>query len=219
MKYYKLTDENDRTLDGHQWGEGVEHIASGKNTLGLQETIECHSNPFLAVFMESTYMPFPKIAHLWECEASGKIKEYLGLWFKVQKLKTLKRIPFTKVTAEQKRAFAILCVLEVYQEKNFKKWASNWFSGQDRTKTKAEATQIVEETSKLMPIINKPRVGRMTDEMRAKHIAVRAGELAYAVHEASQIEYVIHWAVTAILAAKKKVNLVRVAEKTMASAF
>lgn len=217
MRYYILTDQNDRGLDSCQWGKGVEHTVSGKDTIGVQKRIKCYKNPLLAVFVGSTYtyVPCSETAHLWECEVSGRIKECLGLWSEVRKLKTVKRISFAKLTAEQKKAFAILSTLEVYQEKRFKKWASNWLSGQGRAKTKAEAAKITEETSKLIPIINKPRVGKMTDEMRIKHVAVRAGGLAYAVYEASQIEYVIHWAVTAILAAKQRVNLIKIAEQAV----
>jgi len=48
------------------------------------------------------------------------------------------------MTDTQKVAFAILCVLEVYDDSMFVEWAHKWLSGEDRTPDSAhEASQSI----------------------------------------------------------------------------
>jgi hypothetical protein len=77
---------------------------------------------------------------LWEGKGEGEAKfEPLKCGFR--KFTTLKKIPLPEVTDVQKVAFGILCAKEVYKDKDssWNQWADKWLSGEDRTKSSADA--------------------------------------------------------------------------------
>jgi hypothetical protein len=75
---------------------------------------------------------------LWEGKGEGEAKfEPLKCGFR--KFTTLKKIPLPEVTDVQKVAFGILCAKEVYKDSSWNQWADKWLSGEDRTKSSANA--------------------------------------------------------------------------------
>ncbi len=49
MKCYKITDKNDRTYGGCQWGKNVTHTADGQGDLCSEHWIHFYTDRFLAV--------------------------------------------------------------------------------------------------------------------------------------------------------------------------
>jgi len=139
MKLYKLTDKNDQTYGGCQWGENVTVETSGIGNLCGDGFTHWYTHPLLAVLLNPIQGNFDlETAHLWEGKGEV-VKDDRGLKVGCVKALTIKRIPLPEVTLAQKVAFGILCVLEVYEEKSFKVWAENWLSGKDRSKKSAAA--------------------------------------------------------------------------------
>jgi hypothetical protein len=74
----------------------------------------------------------------WEGKGEGEAKfEPLKCGFR--KFTTLRQIPLPEVTDVQKIAFGILCAKEVYKDSSWNQWADKWLSGEDRTKSSADA--------------------------------------------------------------------------------
>ena len=141
MKLYKLTDKNGYTRPGAanacKWGRNVTHKGTGKGELCGPGYIHAYLSPELAVLLNPAHANY-KSPRLYE--ASGVIIKTDGQT-KVGclSLKTTKRIKLPKVTTNQLAAFAILCALEVYNDKDFVRWALDYLSGKDRTQKAADA--------------------------------------------------------------------------------
>ena len=138
MKCYKITDENDQTYGGCQWGEGVTHTADGKGGLCSKHWIHAYSHKLIAVVMNPIHGNYGKGKHLWECEAETG-KNNRGLKFGTTKLTTIKRVWIPEISLNAKTRFGIYCAVEVCKDKGFKKWADNWLSGKGRSETAARA--------------------------------------------------------------------------------
>ena len=138
MKAYKLTDENGRTGNDMQWGEGVTHEATGTGQeLCSDGWIHFYTDLLVGVFMNPRHAGFENpIA--WECKTAGK-ELHEPLKSGCKKLTTIKQIPIPHVTPEQRVAFGILCAKQVYKDENWNIWADNWLSEKDRTKKSAYA--------------------------------------------------------------------------------
>lgn len=54
----------------------------------------------------------------------------------------IKEVPFQEVSAQQKLAFAILALAEVYGDPMYVKWSNAWLSGADRGATAARAIEL-----------------------------------------------------------------------------
>ena len=139
MKCYKITDKNDRTYGGCQWGENVTHIADGQGNLCSEHWIHFYTDTSLAVVINPINGYYdPETMHLWECEAEIG-KDDNGLKFGTTKLTTLKRIAIPSISKAAKIRFAIYCALEVYKDKDFAQWADDWLSGENRSEVAARA--------------------------------------------------------------------------------
>jgi hypothetical protein len=138
MKAYKLTDKNNQTYNGCQWGENITHETDGVGELCGSGWIHFYDDPYLAVLFNPIHAKFNNPI-LWEIETDGRIKQDKGLKFGATKVTTLKQIPLPEITSEQKVTFGILCAKEVYKEKQWNKWTDNWLSGKDRTTYAAHA--------------------------------------------------------------------------------
>ena len=135
MKLYKLTDANDQTYGGCQWGENVEHTASGEGDLCDAGWLHAYTDPLLAVLLNPIHANVTR-PHLWEAE--GEVgKEHHGLKVGCTKLRTLRRVSLPQVTPEQRVRFGILCTKQIYDEPNWNAWADKWLSGKDRSKEAA----------------------------------------------------------------------------------
>ena len=140
MKYYKLTDENNRTKDT-QWGEGVTHEArSTGNKLCSSDVIHVYDHPLKAAIFNSLHADFLEPI-LWQCKVR-KIVANDGLKVGVKRCTTIQQIPVTEISSNQRVRFGILCALAVYKEKTFIQWAKDWLSKKDRTAEAAWAAHI-----------------------------------------------------------------------------
>jgi hypothetical protein len=139
MKLYKLTDQNDQTHGGTQWGEGVTHRGTGVGELCGPGYIHAYTDPLLAVLLNPLHGNFDLTdAHLWE-GAGVVAKNDHGLKVGCVEFTTARRVPLPVVSAVQKVAFGILCALEVYSEPGYVAWARGWLDGSDRSYAAADA--------------------------------------------------------------------------------
>ena len=135
MKLYKLTDDKNCTRGGTEWGKGITHKANRKGKeLCTSDVIHAYRHPLLAVLLNPIHTDFHKI-RLWEAE--GEVVADDGLKVGCKELTTVKRIRVPKITTEQRVRFAILCALEVYNDRDFAKWAEAWLDGSDRSRAAA----------------------------------------------------------------------------------
>ena len=137
MLVYKLTDENNRTYNNTQWGEGVTHTASGRGEMCGPGWIHFYTDPLLAVLLNPIHADFYN-PNCWEAEAVIEINNH-GLKFGTTKLTTLRRIELPEISLEQKVKFGILCALAVHREPGFVNWANAWLDGKDRLASAADA--------------------------------------------------------------------------------
>jgi len=143
----KLTDSNDRTRGGTQWGPGVLHRAPGTGDLCTDGWIHYYRDPMLAVMMDPVDGKFGENAHMWTVTVSGKRKhepDKSG----AQRVRTVERIDMPVVTRTQRQAFGILAAREVYggwanydTDGIWWSWSERWLSGEDRSKDSAITAQ------------------------------------------------------------------------------
>ena len=134
----KLTDKNDQTYGGCQWGEGVTVETSGEGELCGPGWTHWYTHSLLAVLLNPIHGNFDlTTAHLWEGEGEVKKTDH-GLKVGCQKATTLRRVELPEVTTEQRVRFAILCAKEICNEPTWINWADRWLSGEDRTEVSAE---------------------------------------------------------------------------------
>ena len=134
MTGYKLTDKNDQTWGGCQWGPGVTHETDGAGDLCGPGWLHYYSHPLLAVLHNPIHGHFDlATAHLWEAEAGGEIRDDSGLKLGCTKLTTLKRVEIPEIATTQRVAYGILCACEVYDDPGWQSWADRWLSGEDRS--------------------------------------------------------------------------------------
>jgi len=167
-KLYKLTDENGRTRNRTQWGEGVTHSGTGEGGLCGKGFIHAYEDPLVAVFMNPIHAYFPH-PRLWEAEGEIALRDG-PLKCGCVSLTTVREIPLPVVTTEQRVRFAILCAKAVCRDESWNKWADKWLSGEDRSKAGAAGA------------------GEATEAARAAAAAAAAagaGEAAWAAREAA----------------------------------
>jgi len=174
MKAYKLTDHNGQTRNGTQWGENIEHTATGKDKdLCSDGWIHFYTDPLIAVLMNPRHAYFTE-PQLWECETSGEeIHESLKSGCKT--LRTIKRIELPSFTPTQLIAFGILCAKVVCKNTKWNNWADKWLSGDDRRKHDASAAASAAYAASATSI--------------AAYTAAKAASAAYAAAEADAAAY------------------------------
>ena len=149
MKSYKLTDENDQTRNGTQWGENVTHEADGLGDLCGPGWLHYYDDPLLAVLHNPIHGNFDdKTMHLWEIEAEGAIKKEGQMKSGCTKMTTTQRINIPTITNKQRIKYSILCALQVRQEKMFVEWANKWLSGEDQSEESAEEASVAAEAAR-----------------------------------------------------------------------
>jgi len=127
MKFYILTNKKWEDIHGRKWGPGVE------NLIPDEEFWKIYPDPLLAIFFNRVETKQNLIQSgiidpvLWEGERDNI------------RLKTIRQIELPMLTTEHYIRFGILCVLEVYREKPFVKWAEDWLSGKDKSIDTAKA--------------------------------------------------------------------------------
>jgi len=146
MKVYKLTNDKNQTRNSTQWGKNVTHEARGDSKKLCNDSwIHAYPDPILALLMNPIHVYFEK-PHLWECEAVIGLSQADKIG--CTKLTTIKKIRKPKITTKQKRKFAILCALEVYNswkkydlDSHWYKWALSWLNGETSRSTDYLATE------------------------------------------------------------------------------
>ena len=128
--YYKLTNEQDQTYNGFQWGSGVELVKLGGNACS-EQVVHAYIDPILAVMVNPIHGNYSD-PHLWECE--GDMPETDGLKVWGTRCKTIRQIDLPVISVEQKVKFGILCAAQFSQSLDWLQWARNWWSGVDRTR-------------------------------------------------------------------------------------
>jgi hypothetical protein len=135
---YKLTDENDQTHGGCQWGPGVVQQTDGSGELCGPGWIHVYDDPLLAVLHNPIHGNFDlATAHLWECKTNGIRKDDHGIKAGYTEVCTIHRIELPEITDVQKTAYGILCAWFVYHDDRWRKWARRWLSGDNRSESLA----------------------------------------------------------------------------------
>lgn len=130
--FYLITNQENTTWQGKNWGENVSHEESNHNY-----QYDVYQSPLVAAFMYPCYQGSIVNPKLWtavgETQTSGD-----GLRLKFMKLTTLKEYPFTQPSEEQCIVFGILAALNLVQIPIFLDWAKAYLQGKDTTKETAE---------------------------------------------------------------------------------
>lgn len=136
--FYKITDSDDQTYGGCQWGEGVTHEADGLGELCTEHWIHVTIDPLLGIFANPIQGNYDlETAHMWEGEGEpGRIGQ---MKVGCTRYTTLRRISMPQMILEQRIAAGILMSLEVYDRPAYVKWARGWLSGEDRSEWVAAA--------------------------------------------------------------------------------
>ena len=136
MRYWKLTDKENKTQGGTQWGVGITHKAKGEGkSLCSADVIHVYDHPLKAVMFNPIHAAFA-YPHLWEVKVK-KVVAHDDFKGGVKQATTIKQVSLPSITVNQRVRFALYCALAVYKEKTFVSWANNWLVGGDRSKTAA----------------------------------------------------------------------------------
>ncbi len=146
MKAYKLTDENNQTYGGTQWGENVTHHAKGDHpSLCSSSWIHFYVDPLLAVLRNPTDANFEN-PNLWECETAGEHK-HETLKSGCKTLTTIKQLPLPQMSTKQRVRCAVRIAMLVMNkwksctEENavWRVWAEEYLISANTTAAKAAA--------------------------------------------------------------------------------
>lgn len=119
--HYLVTDQNDQSWRGVQWGPNVTNEETNPNYFfGVYNSLNT------AVFMYSFHEDFTQ-PKFWEADAHGS-KEYRS---EVSRATTLQPITPVYPTKEQRINFAILCCLNLVQNPVFLDWAKKYLAGEE----------------------------------------------------------------------------------------
>ena len=134
----KLTDANDRTKGGLQWGPGVTHSVDWGGKRCEAGCLHYYAHPLLAGFFDPAHANFGPDAHLWSCEPSGQMVTD-GTKSGCETLTTIERIELPAWTTEQRVQLAVRLSLRVYSRPDYVRWANAWLDGSDRSATSESA--------------------------------------------------------------------------------
>lgn len=129
---YLVTDHENKTLRDLQWSENVTY----EETKNPNYLFSVYNDPIVGHMMNPAYEGF-KNPNFWLVE--GDIAHSFGFRHECSKLTALKKIDVQPPTDLQRIAFAILCSIHIVSNPDFKKWAKDYLSGNDRSKEKAES--------------------------------------------------------------------------------
>jgi len=146
MNLYKLTDENDQTRGGCQWGPGVCVETSGDGMLCSPAWTHWYTHPLLAVLLNPIHGGYNlDTAHLWEGhDGGGRIKSDHGLKIGCTWGTTIRRIDLPTVSIEQRVRFGIGAAWQVCPDPAWRKWAIDWLTGKDRSADAADAARAAD---------------------------------------------------------------------------
>jgi len=137
MKYYKLTDAAGKTRADYdnecQWGENITHEAEGKGIrLCSPDFIHAYRDPYQAILLNPINGNYDENTMLmWEGEGEEIVYQEGKSGFK--RFTTEHQIPIPDLPLELRVEIAIHLALQVYEAKDFRRWAEDWLDGKDRT--------------------------------------------------------------------------------------
>jgi len=138
MLAYKLTDATGQTFDGTQWGDGVEHVAPGGSPCRA-DVIHWYRTRMMAVLFDPIHGNFGPKARLWECDVDETGTDGAKAWG--TRCRTIREIDRPVITTEQRVEVAIRCALLVCANAGWRRWASRWLSGADKSKSASWAAE------------------------------------------------------------------------------
>lgn len=205
MIKYKLTTQNLTTFRDFQWKLGEWVKAKGKLSNGLCSSayLHCYDNPLLAILHNPIHANIEN-PRLFEVKVKGG-KKSDGLKCGYRMMKLVKEIPIPKITAEQKAKYAIYCALEVCHDEKFVKWANDWLLNKDRSPLaiKAWVIDLWPTWAAWAAWATNAATRAVTDVAWAKATATNAATCAATAADAAWV------------AAEKKINFVKLAEKAV----
>ncbi len=140
---YKLTNEYGNSFNHTHWSEGIKHeivkeLRDNSKPLCTEHYLHAYENPLVAAFMNPIHANYANPI-LWQ--ATGWVqKRDNQLKCGCFSLRTIQKVPLPVITQNQRVRAAIYCSLTQPQSEHFKKWATKWLAGEDRTAKAADAT-------------------------------------------------------------------------------
>ena len=129
--HYKLTNQNMQTYNSFQWEQDRWRYIDDANLKGelcTDSWFHCYDSKLLAVLFNPVHACISN-PRLFECHVQGMKKVEGGdkLGFTEMMLGAELELPL--ISRNQKIAFGILCVRQVYQKKIWTVWADGWLNG------------------------------------------------------------------------------------------
>ena len=140
---YKLTNEYGNSFNHTHWSEGIKHeivkeLRDNSKPLCTKHYLHAYESPLVAAFMNPIHAAYANPI-LWQ--ATGWVqKRDNQLKCGCFSLRTIQKVPLPVITQNQRVRAAIYCSLTQPQSEHFKKWATKWLAGEDRTAKAADAT-------------------------------------------------------------------------------
>lgn len=135
---YKLVNQDYTTHGGMKWEIGKTNIAWVEGTqMCSPQVLHYYEHPLLAVLLNPRHADI-RNPRMLKIECSEKVAGD-GLKAACKEQTPIEEMEVPVLTTNQRVAFAIKCALAVYQQDTFVKWAEDWLSGKDRTKSSATA--------------------------------------------------------------------------------
>jgi hypothetical protein len=145
MHYVKLTTQDRRTFNGTIWTVGEPLKTSGKGNLCGPGWLHCygatteHQAALLATLLNPIHADFYD-PMCWRIKVDGASK-FDGMKFGFSEMTLIEQISLPEMTMRQCVKFAILCVLEVYDDDMFSPWAERYLNDEADFATKEDAAR------------------------------------------------------------------------------
>lgn len=179
MIAYKLLNPDLTTYGGMQWVVGETKRTDGTGNLCGPGWLHGYEYAELPHFLNAIHANF-KNPVMYKVEAAGQHKRNGCLKSGWTEMTLLEPWPIAIPTTEQRARFAIACSLAVYRAPRFRRWATNWLTGKDRSAKSAWATWAAAWTAE-----PPDRVAEATAAALAAEAAARATEAAAWAAEAA----------------------------------
>lgn len=127
-----LTDHNNRSIDGQQWGERITHQAMGLSHEFEHGTIRCYASANAAALMNAQFERF-RLPRAWEVKVDAEAESDGGV-VECHAATTVRQISLPALTGQHHAVFAVLCARVAYGGDNaaaFGDWAASWLAGED----------------------------------------------------------------------------------------
>lgn len=138
----KLLNPNLTSYGGCQWVVGEWKETDGTGDLCGPGWLHGYESAELAVLLNPIHANIRNPVGYW-IEVGGRRQDDFGLKFGVTRMRIVRPVVLPVYTTEQYIRFAIRCVLAVDPGPDFRVWALQWLTGQNRSPKAAEAVAVV----------------------------------------------------------------------------